>query len=117
MIYLDVAKKIEKLREKLHESINRNGLSSKETQKISSEVDKLVNVYYKQEKKYEEDNDMLIAYNRSIEELKQLTIDLGDFPNVKIWTEYAKRNNCLSYISIEYISGLNWHKLASKIKL
>ncbi len=79
MIYLDVAKKIEKLREKLHKSINENGLNSKETQKISKEVDKLVNEYYKQDKKYEEDNEMLIAFNKSIEALKQLTIDLRRF--------------------------------------
>lgn len=79
MIYLDIAKKIEKLREDLHKSIDQNGLNSEKTQKISTEVDKLVNIYYKQESKYKEDNSMLIAYNKSIKALKQLTIDLRRF--------------------------------------
>lgn len=80
MIYLNVANKIEKLREKLHDSIDKNGLNSDNTRNISKKLDVLVNEYYKKQKKYEEDNDMLIAYNKSIEALQQLTIDLRRFP-------------------------------------
>lgn len=79
MIYLDVAKKIEELREKLHKSIDKNGINAKETQKISSNIDKLVNEYYKEEKRYDENNELLIAYNKTIKALKQLTIDLRRF--------------------------------------
>ncbi len=91
MIYLDVAKKIEKLREKLHESINENGINANQTQKISKEIDKLVNEYYEQESKYEEDNEMLIAYNRSIKALKQLTIDLRRFSKCKNLDRICKK--------------------------
>lgn len=79
MIYLDVAKKIEELREKLHKSIDKNGINAKETQKISGNIDKLVNEYYKEEKRYDENNELLIAYNKTIKALKQLTIDLRRF--------------------------------------
>lgn len=79
MIYLDVAKRIEELREKLHKSIDENGINAKETQKISNNIDKLVNEYYKEKKRYDDNNKLLIAYNKSIEALKQLTIDLRRF--------------------------------------
>lgn len=83
MIYLDVARKIEKLRGKLHKSINKNGLNSEETQKISREVDKLVNKYYKKEQQYQENKGALSEeYKEAYEELKKLTKQFGEFPSV-----------------------------------
>lgn len=65
----------------------------------------------------EEHNRMFVCYKKSLEELKNLTKDLGSFPSTKLWNEYALKNDCLSYVSMEYISKLNWHKLKRKIKL
>ena len=117
MIYLDVAKEIEVKRKKLHESIRKNGIDSIETRKISLEIDNLLNKYYKIEKEYDENNTMIVKYKKSLNELRNLTIDLGSFPNTKIWNKYAMENNCLNHISIEYISGVNWHKIEKRVKL
>ncbi len=57
MIYLDVEKKIERLREQLYNSIDRNGLNAKETQRINKEIEKLMNEYYKKQEKYVKDNE------------------------------------------------------------
>ena len=42
----------EKLRKKLEESIELNGLNSDQTRKISKRYNKLVNSYYQNEKQY-----------------------------------------------------------------
>lgn len=115
MIYLDVAKEIERKRRKLHESIKENGIDSEKTRKISVEIDNLLNEYYKKEKQYDEENTMLAFYRESLQELRNLTIDLGSFPTTQVWNNYAMKNNCLNNVSIEYISGLNWHKLRTRI--
>ncbi len=117
MIYLDVEKEIERKRRRLHESIEKNGINSKETRKISIEVDNLLNEYYNKVKQYNEGNTMIVFYEKSLKELKDLMLDLGGFPNIKLWNEYALKNNCLNSASLEYISGLNWHKLEKKIRL
>lgn len=117
MIYLDVAKEIERKRKKLHESIEKNGINSEETRKISVEIDNLLNEYCKKVKKYNEGNTMIVFYEKSLKELKDLMLDLGGFPNVKLWNKYALKNNCLNSASLEYISGMNWHKLEKKIRL
>lgn len=119
----ELIREIEKIREKLNKSVIKNGLASEETKKISIEIDNLLNEYYKinrsQEKGkfYEEKNMMNEAYNMSYEHLKNLTLDLNDFPTIKVWEEYAKKNNCLSSQSMQYISGLNWNKLRNKVKV
>lgn len=115
MIYLDVAKEIERKRRKLHESIKRNGIDSEETKKISIEIDNLLNEYYKKEKQYNYRSIMTVFYQESLRQLRNLTLDLGSFPTVEVWNEYAYKNNCLSSISMQYISGLNWHKLRTRI--
>ena len=46
----------EKLREKLHKSIEIYGLHSENTKKISKRYDELVNFYYQNERQYQEDN-------------------------------------------------------------
>ncbi len=117
MIYLDVAKEIERKRRRLHESIEKNGINSEETRRISIEIDNLLNEYYRKEKQYNENNTMIVFYEKSIKELKNLTLDSGGFPNVKLWNEYALKNNCLNSVSLEFISKLNWHKLEKKIRL
>lgn len=117
MIYLDVEKEIETKRKRLHESIEKNGINSKETRKISIEIDNLLNKYYKKAKQYNEKNTMTVFYEKSLKELKDLMLDLGEFPSLRLWNEYASKNNCLNSASLEYISGLNWHKLEKKIRL
>lgn len=117
MIYLDVEKEIERKRRRLHESIEKNGINSEETKKISIEIDNLLNEYYNKVKQYNEGNTMIVFYEKSLKELRNLTLDLGTFPVVRLWNEYALKNNCLNSASLEYISGLNWHKLEKKIRL
>lgn len=117
MIYLDVAKEIERKRKKLHESIEKNGINSEETRKISVEIDNLLNEYYKKAKQYNEGNTMIVFYEKSLKELKNLMLDLGEFPSVKLWNKYASKNNCLNSVSLEYVSSLNWHKLEKNIRL
>ena len=48
MIYKDIAKKIEKLRKKLHKSIEKNGVDSRKTIRISQKLDEIINVYFKE---------------------------------------------------------------------
>lgn len=115
MIYSDVSRKIEKLRTKLYESINREGLNSKNTRKISEKLDLLINEYYKKEKEYEKDSVMIYEYQIAYDKLKQLTLDFGEFPSINSWNYYAKQNTYLNSESIKYISGLDWNKLRQKI--
>lgn len=115
MFYLDVEKKIDRLREKMYKSIEENGLDSEETRKLSLKIDELINVYYKENKKYPEDNTMLKEYKKACEKLILVTREFGEFPKVDAWNQYAKKYGYLSSVSIEYISGLNWHKLRDKI--
>lgn len=117
-----VNRKIEKVREKLNKSVIENGINSKKTRRLSDEIDFLINIYYKNNRNREkgryfvEKNLTNEWYNKSYEHLKSLTLDLNDFPTIKVWEQYAKKNNCLSSQSIQYISGLNWNKLRSKVK-
>lgn len=108
-----LTKEIEKARKRLHNSIEKNGLNSTETRKISLEIDALINIYYSKELRnktkgrfYSHGNFMGEIYTNSFENLRNLTVDLGEFPTLKIWNEYAKKNICLSVQSIEYISRL-----------
>jgi len=117
-----ITRKIRKLRKKLNESIEKYGIDSKQVRRYSDEIDILINSYYKYEKDemlnrkfYEKGNMMGEAYNESYENLCNLTIDLRQFPTVAVWNDYAKRTNCLNNVSMSYISGLNWHKLESKV--
>lgn len=99
--------------------IERKGKIKNEIDVIESntnmQMDKLISECYTEE--HEEHNRMFLCYKKSLEELKNLTKDLGSFPSTKVWNKYALKNDCLSYVSMEYISKLNWHKLKRKIKL
>lgn len=115
MIYLDVSRKIEKLRMKLYESIDKEGLNSENTRKISEKLDILINEYYQKEKEYEKDNVVMYEYKVAYDKLEQLTREFGEFPSVISWNHYAKQNTYLNSESIKYISGLDWNKLRQKI--
>lgn len=115
MIYKDITGKIKELRIKLHKTIIQTGLNSEETKKVSENLDKVINEFYKNKKEYDRDNIMykeyLVAYNK----LVQLTIEFGEFPTTMAWNKYAKENIFLGNVSMECISGLNWNKLRQKV--
>ena len=105
----------EKLRKKLEESIELNGLNSDQTRKISKRYNKLVNSYYQNEKQYKKNNPMYIKYIESIQYLKKITKDFVEFPTIREWNYYAKENDLLNSESLKYISGSNWHDLRNRI--
>ena len=105
----------ERLRKKLHESIEKNGFQSEETRKISAKFDELVNSYYKNEKQFKEENVIHDKYTESINTLRKIAREFAKFPTVEEWNKYAKEKDLLSSESLKYISGLNWHKLRNRI--
>ncbi len=105
----------EKLRAKLHESIEVNGLNSEKTRNISKRYNELINSYYQEKKQYHENNIMNRTYLESITCLKKIAKDFIKFPSIKEWNYYAKENNLLNSESLKYISGNNWHELRNKI--
>ena len=105
----------EKLREKLNESIEKNGLNAKQTQKISKRYNELVNSYYQRERQYHQDNLMHIKYLESIKSLRKITKDFVKFPTIQEWNYYAKENDLLNTESLKYISGNSWHELRNRI--
>ena len=118
---LDV--KIEKIRYKLHQSIEETGLNSEKTLKLNDEINELINLYYatkddnyiKSQKDYPQDSEIWQRYQISYTELRNTTIDLKQFPSTKKWNNFAKINNYLNFQSIEYISGLTWNEIREKI--
>lgn len=113
----DNIKRIRNLRNKLHESIKKNGLDSDKTRKISDEIDVLINEYYNniQQIKYPADSEMKIYYEQSYKMLKIVVQQLERFPSVQEWNKFAKENCLLSSMSMQYISKLNWNYLRTKI--
>lgn len=113
----DNIKRIRNLRNKLHESIKKNGLDSDKTRKISDEIDVLINEYYNniQQIKYPADSEMKVYYEQSYKQLKIVTQQLERFPSVQEWNKFAKENYLLSSTSMQYISKLNWNYLRTKI--
>ncbi len=105
----------EKLRKKLEESIEVNGLDSEQTRKLSQRYNELVNFYYQNEKQYRKDNPIYIKYVESIKYLKKITKDFVEFPTIREWNYYAKENDLLNSESLKYISGSNWHDLRNRI--
>lgn len=103
--------KIEQLRNKLHESIDKYGINAEKTRKISVEIDKMLN-----ERGYNESNLIYNKYLESMFELRKISKIFGKFPTIDEWNKYAKENMLLNSESIKYISGLNWHKLKDRIK-
>ena len=114
----DIFRKISSLRKKLHKSIDKSGLNSKETREISNQMDKLIKEYYDsiKETEYPEFSDMYSYYKKSYKALKNVTEQLERFPTVQEWTKFAKENNFLSHVSLEYIAKLNWKYLEIKVE-
>lgn len=113
----DIFKKISSLRNKLHKSIEKTGLNSSETREISNKMDILIKEYYDSIKEvgYPEFSDMYLYYKKSYEKLKDVTQQLEKFPTVQEWNKFAKENNCLSNVSIEFITKLEWNYLRVKV--
>lgn len=113
----DNVKRIKSLRNKLHKSIKKHGVSAEETRKISDEMDKLINEYYDniQQIEYSADSEMRVYYEQSYKKLKLVTQQLERFPSVQEWNKFAKENVLLSSMSLQYISKLNWNYLRTKI--
>ena len=115
-------REIEKVRKKLQQSIEETGLNSEKTRELSNQIDILINRYYKNNRSkkkgryYEDGNFMNTMYNKSYEHLKILSREMEDFPSIVVWNKYAQKNSCLNSQSMEYVSGMNWHKLRDKIK-
>lgn len=107
--------KFEKLQKQLHNSIEKYGLNSEKTRKISDRYNRLVNSYYEKEKQYHEGELMQIKYQESMIHIKKITKDFVKFPSVDEWNQYAKKSDLLSSESIKYISGNNWHNLRNRI--
>lgn len=114
----DVYKKISSLKNKLNKTIQRTGLNSKETREISDKIDSLINEYYNsiKEIEYSEFSNMYYYYKKSYEALKNVTQQLERFPTVQEWNKFAKENNHLSSISLEYIAKTNWKYLEIRIE-
>lgn len=114
---LDRNNRIERLREKLHERLNKFSRTSPEVYEISKKLDKLINQHYNNEVEFPPDSDMKVWYYHSYKYLINITKDTGEFPTVKVWDKYAVKNNLLGHISMEYISGMNWNNLRDYILL
>jgi len=106
----------ERLRIKLESSIDKYGLNSEKTRKISNKFEELINLYYKNEGQNHEDIIMDINYKESIKKLKNITKEFSKFPTIDEWNKYAKEHDLLCSESIKYMSGINWHDLRSRIK-
>ena len=65
---------------------------------------------------YPKENAFFECYKKSYLELRKITEDFKKFPNVEEWNKYAKENNLLSHVSMEYISKLNWKYLKIKVE-
>lgn len=118
----NLTRDIEKIRKKLYKSIAKYGLNAFETIELSKQIDVLISQYYKRNKDkkkgryYKEGNFMDAMYQKSYEHLKSMIDTLDEFPTIEIWNAYAAKNNCLNSQSMEYISGLDWHKLRDRVK-
>ena len=114
----DILKRIKTIRKLLDKNVEKYGLNSNETREISNKMDNLIKEYYDSIKTVEYPNfsDMFLYYKKSYEMLKNVTLQLKKFPSVQEWNKFAKENNCLSHISLEYISKLDWNYLEIKIK-
>lgn len=109
--------KIEKIRDTLNATIIEYGLHHPMVAETSQKLDKIINKYYgeREQRKYRIPSVMQIEYEIALEKLKQLSHEFGEFPTFVEWNSFAKTYGYLSGCSIEYISGLNWHKLRDKL--
>lgn len=108
---------IKKMRRKLDRSIVEKGLKDEQTRMYSDEMDLLINEYYKSKeiRDYPYSSKFIVYYEKSYRGLKKVTEEHNKYPNIFEWNQYAKENRCLSSISMQYISMLDWHKLRTKV--
>lgn len=92
---------IEELRKKLHNSIEKHGLASKQTYQNSIELDKEIEEYYNSP-------GMKYYYQISLKEFYSLQIDLKRKPSTKEWNQYAKKKNLLCSESMKYIGNVKF---------
>lgn len=109
--------RLKRIRNKLDAIVEKYGLNSKETKKVSKRFDEVLNEYYKKEVQYPKDSFIYLKYEESIKCLKEITRKKEKFPTIQEWNKYAKKNKLLSSESIKYISGVNWHRLRSRTNL
>lgn len=114
----DIFRKIKKLRIKLEKAIDDEGLNSNEVRELSDKMNELINEYEESIKtvEYPKNNEIFECYKKSYSALKKITADFKRFPSVEEWNQYAKNNDLLSHISLEYISELNWNYLRIKVE-
>lgn len=113
--YMSTKSKIEKLRSKLHDNIKKYGINSKQTKIISMQLDELINEYNKSQQIFDEYNNMKIAYKESLNKIRKIAEEFGEFPSIKEWNKYANEKMLLSSESIKFISHLNWNQLREKV--
>lgn len=109
--------RIEKLKVKLDEAVEKYGLNSNEVSKISKKIEKIMNKEMKNKEPIPTGNKMKDAYNMSIYYMKIKTIEEEKFPSAEEWDVYASNNTyVLNSKTIKYMTGYNWHKLRCKIE-
>ena len=91
---------ISELKRKLHSSIKKYGLDSKEVYELSIKLDEEINIYYKNTKLLFEN------YNKSITEIERYVEIYGKKPNKYDWNKFAKENGLLSSESIKYMKSI-----------
>jgi len=96
--------KFDKLRGKLEMTINKYGLNSEKTKKISEKFEELINSYYKNEIQYHEDSIMYINYKEAIKTLKNITKEFSKFPTIDEWNKYAKEHDEIETPASELLS-------------
>lgn len=101
---------IEKLRNLLYESINKKGLSAKETYTINIRLDQEIESFYTAGQ-----INMKFYYYQTIEELKKYIRKKG-CPNAEEWNRYAKANYYLCSESIQYISQLGFGSVCKQLE-
>jgi len=113
----NILKQIRSCRKKLNSAVKRTGLNSIETRKISDKMNELINEYYSsiETVKFQSSSYMNDFYKTSYESLKKITEEFNKFPSIVEWNKYAKENNLLSSITMEYITTLDWNYLRAKI--
>lgn len=55
-------------------------------------------------------------YHKSYIALKKVTKDFFEFPTKESWDKYAKDNNYLSHVSLEFIVNLKWKKIKKLVE-
>lgn len=94
---------IEYLRKKMHDSISKYGLSSKEAYEASTCLDKEIAKYY-------DSHPMKYYYEKSMNGIKEYTKKYNKKPSISEWNIYAKNNNYLSSESMKYIGKIKFEE-------